>query len=125
MGVVVEELELWPPSRLSGVTGLLPRGGGNMSAVLTTSMLTVFRLICLTVAFAVGSARVTGLGSSGLAGVEHGNTLICRIFVLLFQMYRVIIHHPRTPYCMFTVMWNKSQASDEGRRQTSRVRQSY
>ena len=49
--VVDEEIELWPPSPSIGVI-LRPRGGGgsgNGSQVLTASMLTVFRLISLSV----------------------------------------------------------------------------
>ena len=48
--VVDDEIELWPPSLSIGVI-LRPRGGGldNGSQVLTASMLTVIRLISLSV----------------------------------------------------------------------------
>ena len=49
--VVVEEIELWPPSPSIGVIWACGRGGGvgNGSQVLTESMLTVLRLISLSV----------------------------------------------------------------------------
>ena len=68
---VVEELELWPPSRSVGediaTAGSRASGRGgasNGSQVYTASMLTVLQLISLTVALAAGSARVTGRGAS-------------------------------------------------------------
>ena len=70
---VVVEIELWPPKSVgrSGEALLLldhglaaARGAGNESRVITPSILTVIRLISLTVALAAGSARATGLDAS-------------------------------------------------------------
>ena len=49
--VVVEEIELWPPSPLIGVIRACGRGGGagSGSQVLTASLLTVLRFISLSV----------------------------------------------------------------------------